>query len=392
MRTLQEKYNALQEGKFSKSQFLRDARLELPGVVSNLNGLEDTVSILKNRGFISEMEVPKYKEEKNPDYEKPLQATHYSLDDLERGIDVELQALGCYCEKGDTPTEEMYEKAKNKAHENLVKDRLYYLNKLSGDSSKVDKHDQMVAYDGKNAVDSFNGMVKAVLQEHRGKSKRELIKEDLWGIKALLKQEKGASSQEIRDFIKMHYDDIIDMEDEDIKHEFDNFLSVNYDSIDEKSSCGYDNEVNEEAVKHAFKKIIRNIFSGDAKRPLNEAAVTNLEKFINYENDENDDLARRVRKAAHELSDIIYKIEKEHLQVRDSIEDLYADVGPFMSPALSHAFKKDLEPVLKKYFKIDLPKSKSLTDDEKAAVEKAREAGVFEGKKFNIKTGKIIKD
>ena len=54
MRTLQEKYNAIQEGKFTKDQFLRDARLQLPNLVTRFNGYDDAVKILKNRGMISE--------------------------------------------------------------------------------------------------------------------------------------------------------------------------------------------------------------------------------------------------------------------------------------------------------------------------------------------------
>jgi hypothetical protein len=54
MRTLQEKYNAIQEGKFSKDQFLVEARQQLPNLVTRYNGYDDAVQILKNRGMIQE--------------------------------------------------------------------------------------------------------------------------------------------------------------------------------------------------------------------------------------------------------------------------------------------------------------------------------------------------
>ena len=54
MRTLQEKYNGVNEGAFSKDQFLRDARLQLPTLVTQYNGYDDAVQILKNRGMIQE--------------------------------------------------------------------------------------------------------------------------------------------------------------------------------------------------------------------------------------------------------------------------------------------------------------------------------------------------
>lgn len=57
MRTLQEKYNAIQEGKFTKEQFLRDARMQQPNLVTKFNGYDDAVKILKNRGMISEAKL-----------------------------------------------------------------------------------------------------------------------------------------------------------------------------------------------------------------------------------------------------------------------------------------------------------------------------------------------
>ncbi len=57
MRTLQEKYNGINEGKFTKEQFLRDARMEQPSLVTQYNGYDDAVKILKNRGMIQEAKL-----------------------------------------------------------------------------------------------------------------------------------------------------------------------------------------------------------------------------------------------------------------------------------------------------------------------------------------------
>lgn len=54
MRTLQEKYNAIQEGKFSKDHFLAEARMQQPQLVTRFNGYDDAVQILKNKGMIVE--------------------------------------------------------------------------------------------------------------------------------------------------------------------------------------------------------------------------------------------------------------------------------------------------------------------------------------------------
>ena len=51
MKTLQEKYNAVLEGKYSKSQFVRSAKIEVPQFISQYNGLKDSVNILKNKGM-----------------------------------------------------------------------------------------------------------------------------------------------------------------------------------------------------------------------------------------------------------------------------------------------------------------------------------------------------
>ena len=54
MRTLQEKYNAIQEGKFSKEHFLAEARMQQPQLITRFNGYDDAVQILKNKGMIIE--------------------------------------------------------------------------------------------------------------------------------------------------------------------------------------------------------------------------------------------------------------------------------------------------------------------------------------------------
>ena len=54
MRTLQEKYNAIQEGKFSKEHFLAEARMQQPHLITRFNGYDDAVKILKNKGMIRE--------------------------------------------------------------------------------------------------------------------------------------------------------------------------------------------------------------------------------------------------------------------------------------------------------------------------------------------------
>tara|TARA_R110000772_G_scaffold81585_1_gene173476 strand:+ start:563 stop:2965 length:2403 start_codon:yes stop_codon:yes gene_type:complete len=157
MRTIQEKYNAILEGNFSKTQFLRDAKRELSQFLSPYNGYEDTVAILKNKGVLTEA-----KKEKATNYE-PTPAG-LPAEAVSRGIDYELEAIGVNTGV-EMPTEEQLAKVTTKVNKNLAKNMNYYLDLIAGESKKVDKHDKLVATTKKNTVDTFNGMKKVSLKE-----------------------------------------------------------------------------------------------------------------------------------------------------------------------------------------------------------------------------------
>ena len=274
MKTLTEKYRAIQENKYTKAQFLRDARLALPQFITQYNGYDDAVSILKSKGMITEgrskyiqmhitgdggKEVGKYfypaswlddmkhpgelghymnawiknmtpmedkydyvirmsqgTNEPDPDaieitqkdledakkikaivmqrarnisnrgYEKAgfkpdvwsrgidpnmdlneeydyQGQPNYSLDALERGVDVELEKMGL--NSALAPKEEELEKAKKTAIKNLEKNPNHYVELVAGDHTPKGDADQMVAATKSNTVDKKNGMVKAKLKE-----------------------------------------------------------------------------------------------------------------------------------------------------------------------------------------------------------------------------------
>ena len=157
MKTLTEKFRGVLNESFSKKQFVRDARMEWPQLVNQFTGFNDAVAILKQKGMISE-------EDKMPEY-----AEYNNLSDeaIRRGVDAELEAMGLMSH--DKVSEEDQAKAKEKALKNLKKNPLHYLDLLSGESNKVDKHDKMVEPTDKNKVDTFNGMKKAELKESYNK-------------------------------------------------------------------------------------------------------------------------------------------------------------------------------------------------------------------------------
>jgi|GEM_PF-4042756 len=395
MRTLQEKYNAILENKFSKSQFVRDARLELPNLISNFNGFEDTVTILKNRSMIHET---KKKETMKSEDSFPEEA-------VSRGVDYELQVQGINIPL-EMPNDEELEKAKTKVVKNLSKDLNFYLNLLSGESKNVDKHDKYVEAKKGKEIDTFNGMKKAELRETLHKLVKKALQE---GRRAKIKGGKVVTEN---DYETGGYVESMGPElDKVVKHlqavwnewkngpmtepemvtfakaDLVNYLKNQLKEIDESfldeagleekkgrdldkdgdiDSNDYlaarDNAI-KNSLKESFKKLIRGILT-EEKRVLLEAKAENLESFINYENVDNEDLAARIRKGATELAEHIAKIEKAHLDARQGIEAIYANIGSFMAPAVSVAFKKDLQPVLSKYMTIELPKSKRISPEE----------------------------
>ena len=248
MKTLTEKYRGVLNESFSKTQFVRDARMAQPQLINQFLGFDDTVQILKQKGMISEKDgTPEYKEFDN-----------ISDEAIRRGVDAELEAMGLMSQ--ESISEEDHAKAKDKALKNLKKDPLHYLNLMSGESNKVDKHDQMVEPKKGNEVDTFNGMKKAELKEGTpgyhadgtAKSNDEMddderndfydnldsvpeqtsksLREQTIDVISLLKKERQADNDVIKDFIKTHFNDIRGASPSEIVDEFDEFVSVNYES------------------------------------------------------------------------------------------------------------------------------------------------------------------
>ena len=147
--TIQEKYRGVLKDQYSKQQFIREARMEMPNFITATNSFNDVVSILKNKGVLAE--------EKQEQYNQP--APGYSLEALERAIDVELETMGVETAT-QTPSKEDYDKAKEKAVKNLEKNPNHYLHLMSGDSDKVDKHDKFKEYKDKDKVERIRTFFK----------------------------------------------------------------------------------------------------------------------------------------------------------------------------------------------------------------------------------------
>lgn len=333
MKTLQEKYNAIQEGTFSKQQFLRDARLQLPNLITQFNGYEDAVRILKNKGMLNE----------------EVEEAKYSLESLWRGIDYELEETGI-C-SAETVPEESYEKAKQKAKKNLERDPLHYLNLVAGENNFSTADNSMTSVKrGSVEKDLKNGMKKVALQERK---KEKNTKCDCRPDPIILKEKKLTTAEK-----KKKNQTVKSLKEPGMKK-----------SDQSKHTIATARAKKLAEVKEGMKTIIQNILSED-KQHLTEAKTERLERYINYENKDNPKLAATIRKGATNLAEYIAKIERMYVDSREGIEDIFEEIGPFMSPALKSAFVQDIKPVLAKYSDIKLPKTKIITQQDADLIQK----------------------
>ncbi len=226
--TATEKYNAVLEGKMAKKEFVRQMRQKFPMYVSQYNGFDDTVQILKNKQMIFEAAKPAFSGVKVYD-DRP--ALTYSLDALDRAIRIELGVLGLD-PASDVIKKDDLDKATKKAKDNLEKDSNHYINLMSGESKKVDKQDQeREVKRGAKDVDVLNGMKKATLKEEVDPNPpmSEDAKKALLGkvVGALRTNYPDITAGILKDFIKTHYQDLLD--GADIEDEFREYISVNYE-------------------------------------------------------------------------------------------------------------------------------------------------------------------
>ena len=124
MKSIQNQYRDLQEGKMTQSNFMRNVRMALPQYVTNVTSFNDTVKILKNKGILTEAKgkMPKGNTAKEL-YDEFEEGTQFNFNEVVQGIGIEHRSFP------DMP----YEKITKLVYKNLQKDPHYYTNfKLSG--------------------------------------------------------------------------------------------------------------------------------------------------------------------------------------------------------------------------------------------------------------------
>lgn len=170
--TIQEKYNLIKEGKYSKNQFVIDARKQFPNIINQFTGFNDAVNILRSKSILNEWQTKKespinYKVDVDP-------SNFFSFEEIQRGVEFELEKRGFT--RQQSISNEEYEKAKKTALSNLENDKLYYLNMLAGAKSvSHDKRaDTMKPVSKEN--DKLNAMQKVQLKESIKDIIRDIIK------------------------------------------------------------------------------------------------------------------------------------------------------------------------------------------------------------------------
>jgi hypothetical protein len=91
MKNISTQYQDLLEGKMTKHQFLRNARMMFPSFVTNHNSFADSVSILKTKGMLVEGNAVKGTPDKEPTYDSPTPDAKTKYKKVEQSPEVDEQ-------------------------------------------------------------------------------------------------------------------------------------------------------------------------------------------------------------------------------------------------------------------------------------------------------------
>jgi len=124
MKSIQNQYRDLQEGKMTQSNFMKNVRMSLPQYVTNVTSFKDTVKILKNKGILTEAkeEMPKGSNAKEL-YSEFAEADNLNQQEIITGITIEHELA----------PEKSYNEIAKLVIKNVKKEPNYYTNwKMSG--------------------------------------------------------------------------------------------------------------------------------------------------------------------------------------------------------------------------------------------------------------------
>ena len=175
MKNIQKQYTDLLEGKMSKSNFMRNVRMQFPQYVSPVTSYDDSVKILKGKRIISEAAKPEGVYGHNPNAETPPapgidQLNYYQV---YHGIQYELA-------QAPEITDEAYIKARKKVVDTILKDPDAYKQLQLANFKAVKAMDEdlkMKEVKENNLTDKPNEM-KVIKKDAKGNTEDSLGKKE----------------------------------------------------------------------------------------------------------------------------------------------------------------------------------------------------------------------
>lgn len=357
-------YKAVQEGKISKGEFLRQTRQNFPSYINQFTSYDDAISILRRRGILSEEVI----------YQ--CQGDRFPLESIDRGIRYELEQAGIYdvteVGKGD------YKEAKKKAIENLCKDPLYYINIVAGGDKKraeknqkeVDTNNSMfevkprknlqeVSREDLAAHNSMEGdrLFQDFLIKYKQllptKGPEEHASKACMAVRKALGQSRWLPSRSMMQSKKLSYDHKeVEVQTKDGKTVKKPVFSYGY----ARAGVDYKGSTRTGGIKGSIKesKLLKEAIVKKIQKILAEAATTNLAQF----SDENSSV-QGIPAILNNLENIVTEIESFILKEQSKIQSVFDSIGAiknednipvgfkFAQPIMD-SFQKDLEPVLQK--------------------------------------------
>jgi len=375
MRTLTEKYNGVLEGRYAKAQFLRDARLAHPQFITQFNGYDDAISILKNRGMISEAPV-KYVElhvtnDVGDTVAKYFHPTSW-FDEQEHEGEL-THYLGAWV-KNMTPEDQKY------PYKIAISQGT---NNPSSDAVEITKDDLAAGKKLRHAA-MMQAREKLGMKEEVEEINENVYKDVAEKIDTILPDSvrRGLDFELEKagfDTVNINFDEKTRMKY--LKKAVDNLSKhptyyLNQLSGDSLRTKKHDREV-EVDQKALFKGTVdpkggkaegnTDTFNAMKKAQLREAVKSlvvstlnegteKLERhLVDTDNTELTDMFPDYTKGVKELMSVVLDIEKSFVSHRDKVENALKSVGHLRAPAVAKSFIAELVDVLRKYQNVPLP-------------------------------------
>jgi hypothetical protein len=124
MKSIQNQYRDLQEGKMTQLNFMRNVRMTLPQYITNVTSFKDTVKILTNKGILNEAIIISKTDADDEGWDGAYEKTFDTFDPNEESNDAEFDTLIKKIEDemaGEEAVKSQYDETLNEAKEAMPK-------------------------------------------------------------------------------------------------------------------------------------------------------------------------------------------------------------------------------------------------------------------------------